>query len=147
MAILTKWVVLQSHVLGADDSDAAGAVRDDVVVRWIEAARDAYLECCPVLRERASDGGYSMRCDLGRLPEGARFAGAFSVSVSAGATEFWPDAFTLAVRVRGFGGADAACNIECRVSLVDPATGAPCELGDAVRDELIALAHGAQHYN
>jgi len=148
MSIVTKWVVLQGHEVGAGDLDAAGAVRDDVVVCWIEAARDAYLECCPALRARAAGAGCAVQCDLGSVPAGAMFEGSSSVSVSAGATEFWPDAFTLAVRIRGFGGPDdAAGNVECRVSLVDRATGAACELGDDVRDELIALAHAAQHYN
>ena len=99
--IFTKWVVLQHHDVTAGDLDTGGVVRDDVVVRWIEAARDAYLDCCPVLREKAADTVVTIRCDLGAVPAGARFEGASSVSVSAGATEFWPDAFTLAIRVRG----------------------------------------------
>ena len=69
-SFVSKWVVLQRHVVGADDLDAAGVLRDDV-------ARSA----------------------------------------------------------------------SCTVSFVDPANGEPGELGDAVRDELIALAHTAQHFN
>jgi acyl-CoA thioesterase FadM len=146
--ILTKWVVLHSHDVASGDVDATGALRDDVVVRWIEAARDAYLDCCSTLRESSSVAGCSVRCDLGAVPAGTKFDGASSVSVSAGATEFWPDAFALAIRIRRFGPADDLfCDLTCRVSLVDPETGEPCELGDDVRDELIALAHAAQHYN
>jgi hypothetical protein len=33
------------------------------------------------------------------------------------------------------------------VSIVDTQSGDARELGDAVRDELIALAHAAQHFN
>jgi hypothetical protein len=148
MSIVTKWVVLEHHDVTADDLGAAGVPRDDVVVRWIESARDAYLDCCPILRDQAAATGCIVHCEIGDVPAGAQFASASSVSVSAGATEFWPDAFTLAVRIRGFGPADgAACNVDCRVSLVDPATGSSRDLGDDVRDELIALAHAAQHYN
>jgi hypothetical protein len=148
MSIVTKWVVLESHDVTGDDLDAAGRLRDDVVTRWIESVRDAYLGRCPVLRDKAAAAGYTVRCEPAALPEAARFDGATSVSVSAGATEFWPDAFTLAVRIRGYGGDDEpSCNIDCRVSLVDPGTGESIDLGDDVRDELIALAHAAQHYN
>jgi acyl-CoA thioesterase FadM len=147
-SIVTKWVVLRHHDVSADDLDAAGVLRDDVVVCWVEASRDAYLDCCPVLRDTAAATGYTVRCDLGSMPAGTEFDGVSSVSVSAGTTEFWPDAFTLAVRIRGYGAADdTACNVECRVSLADPETGESCDLGDDVRDELIALAHAAQHYN
>jgi hypothetical protein len=31
--------------------------------------------------------------------------------------------------------------------LEDPVTGEARDLGDEIRDELIALEHGAQHYN
>jgi hypothetical protein len=148
MSIVTKWVVLEHHDVTADALDAGGGLRDGVVAGWIGSIRDAYLDCCPVLRDKAAATGLAVRCEPGDVPEGAKFAGVSSVSVSAGATEFWPDAFTLAVRIRGYGGADEpACNVECRVALVDPATGEPSELGDDVRDELIALAHAAQHYN
>jgi acyl-CoA thioesterase FadM len=146
--ILIKWVVLQHHDVTSGDLDTVGVVRDDVVMRWIETARDAYLDCCPVLREKAADTAVTIRCDLGAVPAGARFEGASSVSVSASATEFWPDAFTLAIRVRGFGADDdTTCDLTCRVSLDHPDSGESCELGDDVRDELIALAHAAQHYN
>jgi hypothetical protein len=33
------------------------------------------------------------------------------------------------------------------VSLEDPATGEAREIGDDIRDELIALEHAAAHYN
>jgi hypothetical protein len=148
VSIVTKWVVLESHDVMTDDRDDAGGLRDDVVVLWIESVRDAFLDCCPVLRDKAAATRCVVRSDLADVPAGAAFSGATSVSVSAGATEFWPDAFTLAVRIRGYGAADEpVCNVDCRMSLVDAASGEPIELGDGVRDELIALAHAAQHYN
>ncbi|MDQ1511177.1 MAG: hypothetical protein QOG50_3021 [Actinomycetota bacterium] len=43
----------------------------------------------------------------------------------------------------GTAGKDDAINATCEVSLEDPETGEACELGNDVRDELIALAHAA----
>ena len=68
--------------------------------------------------------------------------------VGAGVTELFPDSFTMAFRMRTFGSEDdAVFNLSCAVSLELLETGAPYRLGDAVRDELIALEHGARHTN
>jgi hypothetical protein len=54
----------------------------------------------------------------------------------------------MAFRVRSYGSADDVVrNVTCTVGLEDPRTGAAPELGDAVRDELIALEHAARHTN
>ena len=50
-SVLTKWVVLTQHDVGAGDVAAEGVLRDDVIERWISEARDAYLDCCAVLPE------------------------------------------------------------------------------------------------
>jgi acyl-CoA thioesterase FadM len=70
------------------------------------------------------------------------------VAVSAGAREVGRSSFTIAVRLRAAGGAaDVAVNAACVISLEDPATGEAHELGDEVRDELIALEQSAVHFN
>ena len=54
----------------------------------------------------------------------------------------------MAFRVRSYGSADDVVrNATSVISLEDPDTGEPRELGDAVRDELIALEHAARHTN
>jgi hypothetical protein len=54
----------------------------------------------------------------------------------------------VAVRLRPLDGdRDTPVNAACVVRLVDPASGEPRELGDEVRDELIALEHAAEHVN
>jgi len=147
-SFVSKWVVLRRHSVGTDDLDAAGVVRDDVVARWIEDARDAYLECCPVLRETAERAGCVVRSETRSLPSGAEFGAPASVNVSAGATEIWPTEFAIEVRLRTYGSADdVARRASCIVSIVNPANGEVTELGDAVRDELIALAHAARQFN
>jgi hypothetical protein len=62
-----------------------------------------------------------------------------NVVVSAGVTEVRPHAFTMAIRVRSFGGReDGLVNAACEITLEDQ-SGAACEIDDDVRDELIAL--------
>jgi acyl-CoA thioesterase FadM len=147
-SFVSKWVVLQRHAVGADDLDAAGVICNDVVARWIDDACAAYLECCPVLRETAEQAGCVVRSETRSVPSGAELGAPASVNVSAGATEIWPTEFAVEVRLRTYGSADdVASSASCLVSIVDPQSGAARELGDAVRDELIALAHAAAHYN
>ena len=58
-----------------------------------------------------------------------------------------PTSATIALRIRSSGGDDdRALNVRCEVRAHD-ATGAPYELTDDVRDELIALEHAARHFN
>ena len=147
-SFVSKWVVLQRHAVGADDLDAGGGLRDDVVAGWIDAASSAYLQCCPVLHETAKGCGCVLRRETRAIPSGAQLGSATEVNVSAGATEIWPTEFAIEVRLRTYGSADdVAYSASCMVSMVDPSTGEAHELGDAVRNELIALAHAARHFN
>jgi acyl-CoA thioesterase FadM len=146
--IVSRWVVLREHAVSADDVDADGDVRDDVVARWVEEASAAYLDRCGALRELQERDGLRLRSRVGALPPGARLGRPAAVAVSAGAREVRRGSFTIAVRLRSSGGSeDVAVNSACVVSLEDPVTGDARELGDEIRDELIALEHGAQHFN
>jgi len=89
-----------------------------------------------------------LRAQVGALPPGARLGRPSAVAVSAGAREIRPSSFTIAVRLRASGSTtEVAVNVACVVSLEDPATGETRELGDDIRHELVALEHGAEHYN
>ena len=71
--ILSKWLVLHEHpVTGA-------AVTDQTVA----AARQAYLDRCPVLREPARSAGPAVRHRDGRLPPGAALGRPEQVVVTA----------------------------------------------------------------
>jgi acyl-CoA thioesterase FadM len=147
-SFVSKWVVLQRHAVTADDFDAAGVLRDDVVVGWTDAVCSEYLECCPLLHETAERAGCVVHRETRAVPSGAQLGAPAEINVSAGATEIWPAEFAVEIRLRTYGSADdVAFSASCTVSLVDPATGEAHELGDAVRDELIALAHAARHFN
>ena len=146
--VVSKWVVLESHAVAPGDLDAEGVLRDDVVARWVDNARRAYLDCCSTLRDTAERDGLDIHCEIAEFPTGAQFGAPETVNVSAGATEVWPDSFRIAFRIRSFGSAgDVAFNTSCTVSLEDSTTGERAAIGDDVRDELIALAHTARHFN
>ena len=147
-AMVRKWPVLQEHQVTADDLDDGGVVRDDSVARWVDAAHAAYLERCAALQREVERSGVRARARIAHQPPGASLGRATSVVVSAGATEIRPSSFAIAVRLRPLGGdRDVAVNAACLVHLEDPATGQPYEIGDEIRDELIAMEHAATHFN
>ena len=145
--IVSKWVVVHRHKVGTDDLDAGGEVRDDVVARWVDEACAEYLALCHVLAGAAKPEGLVVRSRVGRLPPGSQLGRPATVDVSASAREVRPSSFTIAVRLRAGGENDVLMNASCVVSIEDPDTGAARELGDEVRDELIALEHAAAHFN
>ena len=111
---------------------------------WMFAICDEYLAQCPRLRAECGAPGRRIVRDLD-VPTGAALADTDPVVVSATASEFWPDAFRLSVRLRAV---DAvSVNASCRISIEVVETGARVELGTEIRDEIIALEHSARHYN
>ncbi len=146
--IVSKWVVRREHAVGVDDVDANGNVLDKALARWVDEICAAYLDRCRVLNEIRDRHGLVLRSRVGPLPPGARLGRPSAVVVSAGAREVRRSSFTVALRLRAADGeTDVAVDAACVVSLEDPGTGDTRELGDDVRDELIALEHGAAHFN
>jgi acyl-CoA thioesterase FadM len=139
---MSKWLVLQEYPV------SGGTVGDEAVERWVAAARQAYLDQCPVLHEAARAAGLVVRHRDGALPPGAALGHPAEVVVTATASEVRPSSFTISVRLRPIGGdREVPVNASCVIRLEDPATGEARELGTPVRDELIALEQSAQHYN
>jgi acyl-CoA thioesterase FadM len=146
MSFASKWVVRRKYAVGPDDLDSGGVVRAEAIERWIADTRSAYLEHCAALRALQEGAGLELRAHIHHAPAPERFGRPTAVVVGAGATEIRPTSFTIAFRLQPTDGdGDDAVNAACEVSLEDPETGAAHELGDDVRDELIALAHAAAH--
>ena len=146
MSFASKWVVVRKFSVGPDDLDSGAVVRAEAIDRWMAETRSAYLERCVVFRELQDGSGLELRARVHHAPAPERFGQPTAVIVGAGATEIRPTSFTVAFRLRPTdGNGDDAINAACEVSLEDPATGDACELGDDIRDELIALAHAASH--
>jgi hypothetical protein len=133
MSFVSRWPVLHEHPATADDLDAPGIVRGEVVTRWLHDARDAYLAGMDTFDPAA------VAADDARVPAEFALDRPSLVLVSAGTREVFPDSFLVALRLRSFGGErDVTLNTGSVVHV---------DVTDAVRDELIAREHSAQHTN
>ena len=81
-SFVSRWVVLHRHSVDASDLDAEGVLRDDVLARWIEEARDVYLERCTVFTALAGRSDCVVRSDDRAMPTGADLGRPTSVAVS-----------------------------------------------------------------
>ncbi len=145
--IHTTWSVGADHAVTPGDLAPDGSITDNAVGRWVDRAVHAYLDQCRILETTRARDGLELRVDAGPAARPAHLAAAPHVLVTATATEVFPTSFVVAVRVRPVGGEDDHPRDAARsVTLVDE-TGHPRALGTGIRDELIALAHAARHFN
>jgi acyl-CoA thioesterase FadM len=146
MSFVSRWVEVREFTVAPADLSVEGGVHAEAIDRWLTETRAAYLEHCVALRELQERSGLKLRAHFDVPPDPERFGSPTTVIVGVGATEIHPTSFTMAFRVRAIDAdGDTAVNVTCAVSLVDPGTGGACELGDDIRDELIALEHAASH--
>jgi hypothetical protein len=138
---VSRWPVRQVHDVAASDLDTGGAVGEEALERWVEAAWSERVALCPALRR---SGLRLCRRALDR-PPAAGLGRPARVVVTAGVTEVRPASFTLAVRLRPVRG-EAGRVVDTRwlAWLEDPATGTAADLGDGVRDELIGAEQSAR---
>jgi hypothetical protein len=146
--VMTKWSVAQDRTVQDGDLSREGHLTEETLGRWIDSAIGAYLDQCSRVRQIATEQGLQLIQRQSRRPRTALLGRPAEVLITASATEVRPAEFVVSIRVRPLGGdVDMPVNVTCRVSLEEPGTGEPVELGTEVRDELIALEHAAQHYN
>ena len=146
MSFVSRWVEVREFTVTPADLSARGGVRAEAIDRWLAEARAAYLEHCIVLRELRDRSGLALRARFDQPLAPQRFGTPTSIIIGVGATEIHPTSFTMAFRVRAIDvDGDTAINVTCAVALADPETGEACELGEDIRDELIALEHAASH--
>lgn len=142
--MMTRWSVGLDYTITEADRDADGYVKAEVLGRWLTEAVDAYLAQCEQLRRRAE--GHTLMRRPGRQPRASLLGRPAEVLVTASATEIRPTEFFVSIRVRPFhGDEDLPLNVTCRVSIEDSQTGEPLELGQAVRDELVAIERDAEY--
>jgi hypothetical protein len=136
----TRWPVVQRHAVADSDLDEHGAVRQEVLERWVAGVCAEYAGRCAALPPAA------VRQRQAPLPAGRLAGRPEAVVVAARATEVRPSSFTVTIRVRTIGGDDDAVAVTtCLIRLEDPATGQPVDLGQAVLDELVAMDRSARH--
>lgn len=146
--IMSRWVVSQEHQVSPGDLESHGTVSDKAIEHWVESVRLAYLELCTLLRQTAEESNLELVSRVTTLPRGSALGNPTDVLVTATAAEFRPDEFAISVRVRPSGGhRELPVNARCVIRIEDPTTGEAHELGNDIRDELIALEHSARHFN
>ncbi len=128
--MISRWPVRVEVPIDAGDCDDAGRLSDAGVERVFAVARAAYFDLC-----RTIDPG-TLEIRRSAVRHGEAKAGS-GVSVSVNVTEVFPDTFTMAARIRSESG-DVSADALCALSPGGTVT-------DAMRDEFIALAHGATH--
>ena len=133
-SFVSKWPVLVSLPVTADDRDVEGRLTPAAVERLFAPVREAYLAECRTLDGRDLE----VRDVVVSLGSAAVEVG--EVSVSAGVVEVFEDRFTMHARVRPAEGDAIAAEVRADVL---PQGGVTRE----IRDELIAHAHGAAHYH
>jgi hypothetical protein len=148
MSISSKWSVVTEHPVGPEDVGADHLMTDAAVDRWATGAAATYLRQCPKLEDQRSGARLVLTTTVRPRSGTANLNGATSVAVSATATEVFPRAFVISVRIRPVGGeCTDPVDLTCEIRLEDPATGAAQDIGSEVRDELIALEHAARYFN
>ncbi len=145
---MSKWSVAVEHSVGADDLAPDGTISAATINRWAEAAVATYLEQCGRLQHRRADAGLALRSHMSDASRGRPVGHSPAVVVTATATEVLPDSFVIAIRIRPIGAESSdPFDLTCEVRLQDPSTDATQEIGNEIRDELIALEHAARHFN
>jgi hypothetical protein len=136
--VLSKWPVLLVVPVGAGDVDGEGFLTDEACERLFAAGRAEYFA---LSRTVDADQVTVIETSLpGRRAPVAQDAGAGAeVSISVSVTELFPDRFVMEARVRPAVGDEIAADLRCVVSAG--------EVTDAVRDDLIAIAHAAAHWH
>jgi hypothetical protein len=136
--MVSRWPVVLALPVEDGDRDADHRLTADAIARFFGAARTAYFDQC-----RTVDAGTVEIRELTTTRAAAPVDDG-GVTVSASVVEVFPDHFTMTARVRPAGPAEGdgvAGSAWCSAS---PAGG---EVTDAMRDEFIALAHGAREFH
>ena len=132
--ILSRWPVVVSLPVGADDCDADGRLTEAAVERLFAEARTAFFDEC----DTVDASTVALRAT--QVLPGDVGVGEAGVTVSVSVVEIFDDGFTMEARLRPADGPGVAAMARSSMS-----PGA--EVSKAMRDEFIALAHAARHYH
>jgi hypothetical protein len=132
--MISRWPVVISVPLSEHDRTDDDRLTETAVLRLFDRARSVYLDRCHAL----VPGQWSI--DAVVASGGARLAGARVVTVSAQVTEMFADSFVMTARLRPIDTDGVAGTASCSINV-------PGGVSEALRDELIALAHGAAYWH
>lgn len=130
--MLSRWPILLEFPVTAADIEIDGRLTEEAAGQFFATGRAALFAEC-----RTFDAG---SVDIVEAVAARRLAVAGDqVTLSVSVTELFPDRFVMTGRIRSAGSDAVVADLRCAVS-AGPVT-------DEVRDELIAIAHGARHWH
>ena len=132
MSIATRWPVLITLELSAEEIDADARATDAAIDRVFTEARRVYLDGCETLR------GETVAVLRSEVRRGDAQVTPNGVSIATGVVEIFPVAFVMNARLRGLADGNLVADATCTLT-----TGGA--LPTACRDEFIARAHSARH--
>ena len=133
--MISRWPVLVTLPVEADDCDGEGRLTDAAVGRLFAQARTSYFALCTTVDESTLE----VQQTTVQLGSPVTTGG---VSVSVNVVEVFPETFTMTARFRADGAGDDSIAATGWCSL---SPGGP--VSTAMRDEFIALAHDARHFH
>lgn len=129
--MISRWPVLVSLPVGAEDRDEDGLLTEPAIERLFAHARRAYFDRCATVEET------TLKLRESSVHRGTAAAGD-RVTVSVSVTEVYPDRFTMRAMLRPWATDGTAATARCSLS---PGG----EVSTHMRDEFIALAHAATY--
>jgi hypothetical protein len=131
--MVSRWPVLVTLGVEPGECDEEGRLTGAAVERLFARGRDAYFELCTTVE------GSTVEVLASSVDRGSVAPGDGGVTVSVGVVEVFPDSFTMTARVR-----PARSSVEGHTAASGWCSLSPGgEVSTAMRDEFIALAHGA----
>jgi hypothetical protein len=146
VSILSTWAVARDVEVALDDRDNNGMLLAASIESWIATAVDDYLDACPAISAAAAALPGRVR-RTGTTPDPADLGHPKALGLSATISEVLPDRLILRVRLRPLeGDVDGPADAQCRIELIG-SDGTARPVGNALRDEVIAVERGARFYN
>lgn len=131
MSMVSRWPVRITVAVNPTDRDDDGRLTDAGAERVFAAGRSAYFaRCTTVAGDAITVVDSAVR--RGDAPIGE------AASIAVNVSEVFPESWRMIARIRPADGGDVAADARCTLSAVGGVT-------TAMRDEFIALAHGAAH--
>ena len=139
--IFTRWPVVVSVAVTPADRDADGRLTETAIERLFTEGRAAYFDECSTI------DGSTVDVRQTKVQPGRAAVRDDGVTVAVAVVEVFPDSFTMTARVRPDGPSDSTGAGEGIAATAWCSVSPGGAVSNAMRDELIAMAHAAKHFH